>query len=84
MDFQAETLKRFLVEPGRKCKLKDFDPSWEGDEDVPENTRREMAARILNESREAVAKSQELLFASDSWSVLVILQAIDAAGKDGT
>ncbi|HET6425591.1 MAG TPA: PPK2 family polyphosphate kinase [Planctomycetaceae bacterium] len=77
-------LDRFRVEPGKKCKLKDFDPGWEGDEDVPEETRRETAARILNESRDAVERSQELLFAADSWSVLVILQAIDAAGKDGT
>lgn len=84
MDFRSETLKRFQVEPGKKCKLKEFDPGWEGDEDVPETVRRETAERVLNESREAVAKSQELLFASDSWSVLVILQAIDAAGKDGT
>lgn len=72
------------VEPGKKCRLKDFDPAWEGDEDVPEDLRRETAERILNDSREAVAKSQELLYAADSWSVLVILQAIDAAGKDGT
>lgn len=84
MDLRAETRKRFLVEPGRKCKLKDFDPGWEGNEDVPEEHRREFAERILNESREAVAQSQEQLYASDSWSVLVILQAIDAAGKDGT
>lgn len=77
-------LDRFRVEPGKKCKLKDFDPGWEGDEDVPEETRRETAAQILNESRDAVERSQELLFAADSWSVLVILQAIDAAGKDGT
>lgn len=84
MNLLAETLNRFLVEPGKKCKLKDFDPGWEGDEDVPEATRRERAEQILNDSREAVARSQELLYASDSWSVLVILQAIDAAGKDGT
>lgn len=84
MNFRTEIQKRFFVEPGKKCRLKDFDPGWEGDHDVPETVRRELAERILNESREDVAKSQELLFASDSWSVLVILQAIDAAGKDGT
>lgn len=77
-------LQGFRVEPGKKCRLKDYNPGWEGDEDVPEGVRRETAERILNESREAVAKSQELLYAADSWSVLVILQAIDAAGKDGT
>lgn len=84
MELSAATLKRFLVEPGRKCKLKDFDPGWEGDEEIPEAERRDYAERLLRESTTAVAQSQELLFASDSWSVLVILQAIDAAGKDGT
>lgn len=84
MELHAEALKRFLVEPGRKCKLKDFDPGWAGDSKVPEAERREYAERMLRESTAAVAQSQELLFASDSWSVLVILQAIDAAGKDGT
>ncbi len=84
MELHAEALKRFLVEPGRKCKLKDFDPGWEGDSKVPEAERRDYAERMLRESTAAVAQSQELLFASDSWSVLVILQAIDTAGKDGT
>ncbi len=79
-----EILNRFRVEPGRKCKLKDHDPGWEGNEDVPETDRRITAAKILEESVAQVAEAQQLLYAADSWSILVILQAMDAAGKDGT
>jgi PPK2 family polyphosphate:nucleotide phosphotransferase len=77
-------LERFRVAPGKKCKLKDFDPGWEGNEAVPEAQRREWAAEVLAESRQSVSEAQELLAAADSWSVLLILQAMDAAGKDGT
>lgn len=79
-----EILNRFRVEPGRKCKLKDHDPGWEGNEDVPEADRRITAGKILEESVAQVAEAQQLLYAADSWSILVILQAMDAAGKDGT
>ncbi|MDX1970329.1 MAG: polyphosphate kinase 2 family protein [Planctomycetaceae bacterium] len=79
-----EILNRFRVEPGRKCKLKDHDPGWEGNEDIPEADRRITAGKILEESVAQVAEAQQLLYAADSWSILVILQAMDAAGKDGT
>ncbi len=45
---------------------------------------RHEARRLLSEDVQRLAASQELLYAADSWSVLVILQAMDAAGKDGT
>jgi PPK2 family polyphosphate:nucleotide phosphotransferase len=77
-------LDRFRVVPGKKCKLTDFDPGWEGNEDVPEADRRAFAHQVLSESVESLTKAQELLYAADSWSVLVIFQAMDAAGKDGT
>lgn len=79
-----EMFDRFRVEPGKKCRLKDHDPGWEGNEDRPESERREFAAKVLEESVAELAKAQELLYASDTWSILVILQAMDAAGKDGT
>ena len=79
-----ELLDRFRIEPGKKCRLKDHDPGWEGNEDRPEEERREFAATVLEESVATLATAQELLYAADSWSVLVIFQALDAAGKDGT
>ncbi len=73
----------FRVKPGTKFRLADHDPAWAGDEDIPEKKRKERAEEILTESREELAATQELLYAADSWSMLVIFQAMDAAGKDG-
>jgi len=81
---RKEVLKKFRVEPGKKFRLKDHDPGWNGDDDVPKEQRKEFAAKILSQDVTALAEAQELLYAGDSWSLLVIFQAMDAAGKDGT
>ena len=78
-----ESLDRFRVDPKRKFRLKDFDPGWQGNDDIPEDVRRARAAELLESSVAEVAEAQEVLYASDTWSVLVVLQAMDAAGKDG-
>ena len=77
-------VERFRVDPEKKFRWKDHGPAWQGDEDVPEEQRREMAAKLLEDSVAEVRDAQETLYASDTWSVLVIFQAMDAAGKDGT
>ena len=82
IDFAAAE-KLFRVKPGRKFRLADHDPAWAGDDDVSEKKRKQRALEILDESRAELAAAQELLYAADSWSVLVIFQAMDAAGKDG-
>jgi PPK2 family polyphosphate:nucleotide phosphotransferase len=82
LDF-ALAEKLFRVRPGAPFRLADHDPAWAGDEDVPEKKRKNRAEEILAESRAELAASQELLYAADTWSVLVIFQAMDAAGKDG-
>ena len=64
-------------------RLVDHDPDWAGDADVPEKKRKETAAELLASDVAELATMQELLWAADSWSVLVIFQAMDAAGKDG-
>lgn len=69
---------------GKRFKLKDHDPGWEGDKRVPKTERKERAHAILTEDVSALAEAQEKLYAADSWSLLVIFQAMDAAGKDGT
>ncbi|MDX1945594.1 MAG: polyphosphate kinase 2 family protein [Pirellulaceae bacterium] len=81
---RKDFVKMFRVEPDKKFRLKDFDPEWAGDEDVPKEKRKEFAQGILSQDVTALAEAQELLYADDSWSVLVIFQAMDAAGKDGT
>lgn len=78
------TLSLFRVPPDEKIKLRDHDPGWEGDQKLPEDERRSTAAELLKSNIEELSAAQELLFAADSWSVLVVLQAMDAAGKDGT
>ena len=77
-------VERFRVDPEKKFRWKDHAPAWQGDEDLPEEQRREMAAKLLEDSVAEVRDAQETLYASDTWSVLVIFQAMDAAGKDGT
>jgi PPK2 family polyphosphate:nucleotide phosphotransferase len=69
---------------GKRFKLQDHDAGWEGDKRVPKAERKERAHEILTEDVTALAEAQEKLYAADSWSLLVIFQAMDAAGKDGT
>jgi PPK2 family polyphosphate:nucleotide phosphotransferase len=77
----------FQVRPGRKFRLKRHDPGWAGGDEFTELRRPELKARavtFLEKNIEELAEAQELLYASDRYSVLIVLQAMDAAGKDGT
>ena len=73
----------FRVAPGESPNLDTRDSAWAGDEDRSEKKRKKQAGKILEDSVEELADLQELLYASDTWSVLVVFQALDAAGKDG-
>jgi PPK2 family polyphosphate:nucleotide phosphotransferase len=71
---------RFCIDDGKKFKLKDIDPAdtaWLKEEQKPE------AKEALQQGIEELAAMQEMLYAQDRWSVLLIFQAMDAAGKDG-
>ena len=81
---RKSVVKKFRVKPGEKFKLKDFDPAWDGDDRIAKAQRKEFAEKILSQDVSSLAEAQELLYADDSWSLLVIFQAMDAAGKDGT
>jgi PPK2 family polyphosphate:nucleotide phosphotransferase len=84
---KAKLLKQFLVEPGTEVDLKAYVTDWtETDEakELGKDAITERAAEILAESRKQLAEAQELLYAADTHSVLIVLQAMDAAGKDGT
>ncbi|MDP3851356.1 MAG: polyphosphate kinase 2 family protein [Luteolibacter sp.] len=84
---KSKYLKKLIVEPDSEVNLKDFPSDWldtpEGKE-IGKELIKERAAEILEESRIQLAQAQELLYASDTHSVLIVLQAMDAAGKDGT
>ncbi len=87
----ALTIKKvrrlFQVPPGSKVRLRDYDPKWAGEGEFRELTRKELKARALDFLERNVADlaaAQENLYAADCHSVLIVLQAMDAAGKDGT
>lgn len=82
-----EIFDRVRVKPGSKVKLKDFETDWDVTaelRDLGEDVFRERARQLLDDNRRALAEAQELLYASDTYSLLIIFQAMDAAGKDGT
>lgn len=72
------------VPEGKKFRLKDHDPAWEGDKNIPEERRRQFAETLLSQDVSELAQAQELLYAADTWSLLIVFQAMDAAGKDST
>jgi PPK2 family polyphosphate:nucleotide phosphotransferase len=75
-----EFVKRFAVAPGSKIDLKkDFDPGDTAGYEKPEN-----ASAFLDEGVAFLADYQEKLYAENARSLLVVLQALDAAGKDST
>ena len=82
IDF-AKIEKKFRVSPGAAFRLADHDPGWAGNGDIPESERKVTAQNLLAADVGELARMQELLWASGTWSVLVIFQAMDAAGKDG-
>ena len=73
--------KPFRVTDGKGFRLKDFDPGDTLDLDS-EDKPRVKEALVLG--IEALSKLQDMLYAQDSWAVLLIFQAMDAAGKDST
>ena len=72
--------KRYCVGEGKKFKLKDYSSKPKmtlGPEDKPR------VKEALEQGIDALAQLQEVLYAQDKWSLLVVFQAMDAAGKDG-
>ncbi len=71
-------LKKLLATPGKKFALKNFDTKYTG----KELTRKD-AETLLDMGRKQLAEIQDKLYAHNQYSVLIIFQAMDAAGKDG-
>jgi PPK2 family polyphosphate:nucleotide phosphotransferase len=69
---------KFVVEPGARVKLDEIDPSFTGEHDSQEAAMPKITANIAR-----MDTLQYLLYANGEQSVLVVLQALDAAGKDG-
>ena len=64
---------------GRKFRLKDYQPDDTGQLKSEDKPR---AQEALEAGKAALAQLQDMLYAQDRWSVLLIFQAMDAAGKD--
>lgn len=75
-----EFIRPYRIEEGKGFRLEDIDPgdtAGLGDERKPE------AKELLQRGVELLAEYQDMLYAQDRWSILLVFQAMDAAGKDG-
>ena len=74
----AEISQPFRITKGEKFRLKDYDPA-----DTGGLKDKEKALKTLQRGVELLSHFQEKLYAQDRWAMLMIFQAMDAAGKDG-
>jgi PPK2 family polyphosphate:nucleotide phosphotransferase len=82
-----DILDLLRLKPGKKVRLKDHDTGWAQTKEMKELGKeviKDRAKEILEKNLEDLAEAQELLHADDRYSILIVLQAMDAAGKDGT
>ncbi len=82
-------LEPFIAKPGRKIRLKDFDPrgmvDFEyGDLVIPQEELKARSPQVLAAGIEQLAEFQDKLYAQNTYALLCIFQAMDAAGKDST
>ncbi len=70
--------EKFQIKPGRRIRLKDWDAA-----DTAGYEDKQQAKRLLRETCEQLSLLQYRLYAENRRSVLIILQAMDAGGKDG-
>jgi len=79
LKFFHKLAARYRIEDGKRFRLKHADPAdtWKFDS-------QEGAKELLGQGVQMLSDLQERLYAQDKWAVLLIFQAMDAAGKDGT
>lgn len=75
---KKDILKDLLAKPGKQHSVFDFDPSFTGE------VSKQDAKDQLAQDVEKLSELQSMLYAQDRYSILIIFQAMDAAGKDGT
>lgn len=75
---KADLAKRHRVTDGRKFRLGDVDPADTAGLDIDKGDAR----KLLKDSIADLRKLQERLYAEGKWAVLMVLQAMDAGGKD--
>lgn len=80
-------IKKFRIKPGKKVNLDRFDTGWAQNEKMKslgEEKSKDLLVEMLDRDRTALATVQEVLWASREYAVLIVLQGMDTAGKDGT
>jgi PPK2 family polyphosphate:nucleotide phosphotransferase len=80
-------LGNFIIKPDTKVHLKDFDTAWVQNERIKsfgEEMSKDLLVEMLDKNREILATAQEILWSSRTHAVLIIVQGMDTAGKDGT
>jgi len=80
IDAMRKYVDPFRVTKGKSFRLKDFDPG----DTLGLKMDKQEAADLLKRGSDWLAMEQDILYAQDSWSLLLVFQAMDAAGKDGT
>jgi len=80
IDRSHKFAKHYCVTDDKKFRLQDFDPADTGEASSDDKPR---AKELLETGIEALAELQDVLYAQDRWALLLIFQAMDAAGKDG-
>jgi PPK2 family polyphosphate:nucleotide phosphotransferase len=87
MTVADEIVNQLIVGPGQPANLAGRDTGWKAGEhfqDLATDNLKALARKRLQEFVDELAEAQKLLWASDTHSLLLIFQALDAAGKDGT
>jgi PPK2 family polyphosphate:nucleotide phosphotransferase len=78
MSVASDFSKAYRIDNGRKFRLKDFDSA-----DTGRVESKKVAEKVLPRGVERLVDLQDKLYAQDRWAILLIFQAMDAAGKDG-
>jgi len=80
-------IRKLRVIPGKKVSMKQYETGWAQDEElknIGKDVLKERLSEVLEANRTALAQAQELLWANNIYSVLIVLQGMDTSGKDGT
>ncbi len=86
---QIDAVNKLEVPAGKKLDLKSCDPGWvpswikECEQKKGKKAAKEQAVELIEGNRQRLVNMQELFWANDTYSMLIILQGMDAAGKDG-
>jgi PPK2 family polyphosphate:nucleotide phosphotransferase len=76
---RLKAIERLAVRPNRKVSMKQFDPGY-----TWKQVKKQSAQQLLRDGVQRLAALQDMFYAQDTFALLIVLQAMDAAGKDGT